>query len=68
MPVDSGGLSKHYIMKFSIKQFIYNLDLPLDIVKQILLYLSPCDFKMRHISLEYKNMRMSKQKNKRFIF
>ena len=55
-------------MKFSIKQFIYNLDLPLDIVKQILLYLSPCDFKMRQISLEYKNMRMSKQKNKRFIF
>jgi len=55
-------------MKFSIKQFIYNLDLPLDIVKEILLYLSPCDFKMRQISLEYKNMRMSKKKNKRYIF
>jgi len=55
-------------MKFSIKQFIYNLDLPLDIVKEILSYLSPCDIKMRQISLEYKNMRMSKQKNKRYIF
>jgi len=52
-------------MKFSIKQFIYNLDLPLDIVKEILLYLSPCDFKMRQLSLEYKNMRMSKKKKQK---
>lgn len=55
-------------MKFSIKQFVYNFDLPLDIIKEILSYLTLRDIKLRQISLEYKNMRMSKQKNKRYIF
>ena len=54
-------------MKFSLKQFIYNLDLPLDIIKEILSYLTSADVKLRQISLHYKNMRMSKCKKKRFI-